>query len=98
MTSSPPGASTRAISSSAFSPSSKRSIAQIDITRSKLARSARAGYPARPDAAGQLVARADIGLVADHRVVQFGAGGDDSAAAEDGVAHHGALADGGPVE
>src|ERR1700745_914392 len=37
MTSSPPGARTRAISSSACSPSSKCSIAQIDITRSKLA-------------------------------------------------------------
>jgi hypothetical protein len=37
MTSSPPGASTLAISSSARAPSSKCSIAQTDITRSKLA-------------------------------------------------------------
>ena len=47
MTSSPPGASTRAISSSACSPSSKCSIAQIDITRSKLA-SANGRFSASP--------------------------------------------------
>src|SRR5205823_181169 len=54
-TSSPPGASTRAISSSAFAPSSKCSIAQIDITRSKLA-SANGRFSASPStSAGALV-------------------------------------------
>src|SRR3954465_6350335 len=68
MTSSPPGASTRVISSSARAPSSKCSIAQMDITRSKLA-SANGSASASPMiSAGGPVSRSPyFSLAAEHR-------------------------------